>query len=100
MRGLGFRGLLKPYSLNQESASDGRPVFVVAVWAAGLEKQGFFSEASNGGMQVGRIKGALYMDSCFGITHLPSSHLGSQLIFTGSVVGFRAIRAPRDPNTP
>ena len=65
MRGLGFRGLLKPYNLNQESASDGRPVFVVAVWAAGLEKQGFFSEASNGGMQVGRIKGALYIGLLF-----------------------------------
>ena len=31
---------------------------------------GTLSGASEGGMKVGRIKDALYNDSCFGITHL------------------------------
>ena len=33
------------------------------------------SEASKGGMKVGRIKDLLYKDSYLGIFHLPSSHL-------------------------
>ena len=33
------------------------------------------SEASEGGMKVGRIEDPLYKDSYLGIFHLPSSHL-------------------------
>ena len=37
------------------------------------------SEASKGGMRVGRIKDPLYKDSQMGLGHLPSSHLWSLL---------------------
>ena len=48
-----------------------------------------FSETSKGGMKVGRMKDPLYKDSYLGISHLPSSHLRSPLIFTGLVRSLR-----------